>query len=308
MITLEMHPKDAPKHWTEFCETTDPFSIALDGYVNMGPLYDPTGPRQNFNHHEGVSRLETRSTCAQVLMAIRQGLFERFRFRGEPTAIVWANDCDEDVCLAYYLLSNHFIVRQTVNPILNRLVFMEDMLDATAGAYPFISDLPALDELAWVFEPYRQFRLSGALEKKDASAYMSIVTDVCNRISAHTTGHGGSTPVDTRYERIGGGKGWIMAKEIGAQAKTGIFADGHKAYVTVRERGNGIYTYVIGRMSPYIRFDIPDLLKMMNGYEGLINKPDCWGGGDTVGGSPRVAGSKITPDKVEEYINFHLEN
>lgn len=58
-------------------KATEPFSIALDGYVNVGPRFDHEGPRVNFNHHEEVDRLATRATCGQVLMAIRQGLFTR---------------------------------------------------------------------------------------------------------------------------------------------------------------------------------------------------------------------------------------
>jgi len=96
MIEFIAKPREVVS-WIEFCSTHPRFSIALDGYVPEGPIYQPPekgGPRRNFNHHEGVDRLATRSTCAQVYVAIKMGLFECFRERGFPHASVYFNDCD----------------------------------------------------------------------------------------------------------------------------------------------------------------------------------------------------------------------
>ena len=96
-IKLVMCSQQAPITWDKFLETEDTHAIALDGYVSGGPRFDPSGPRVNFNHHEEVDRLATRSTCGQVLMAIRQGLFKTFRNGFGPYATVLVNDCDEDI-------------------------------------------------------------------------------------------------------------------------------------------------------------------------------------------------------------------
>ena len=251
-------------------------------------------------------------------MAIRQGFFKTFRDHEGPQATVYVNDCDEDVCLSWYLLKNHAVAGQAMNPLLNRLVMMEDCLDATAGAYPFPQDLPVLRELAWVFEPYRQFRLSGLLDRKDDQAYRSIIEDVEGRIGRHVTGQGQSIPMDTRYERIGGGTGWTMVKEIGAQARTGMFADGIQAYVSVREIGHARWAYTVGRMSSFIPFDCQRIFDKCNEAEfkhtalkeGLLNlgppAPDRWGGSEMVGGSPRVEGSKIPPSILENIVEHTL--
>lgn len=301
-ITLEVRPTVRPLTWAEFCAEAPPYSIALDGYVGAGPRFDPKGPRVCFNHHEDCSRLETRATCAQVLMAIRQGLFRGFRDEDGPRATAFVNDCDEDVCTSWFLLRHGWLAEHTINPRLNRLVHMEDMLDATAGAYPFPADLPALRELAWVFEPYRRFRLSGELDRKDGAAYRGVITDVEHRILSHLNNQGDEIALDVRYERVGGGLEWVMVREHGAQARTGMFADGVYAYVSVRDRPDGSYTYTVGRMSPFIRFNIPDILAALNKAEGLTGG-DRWGGGDTIGGSPRVAGSKLPPDEVSRIVN-----
>lgn len=203
MITLFMNPSCPPVSRFEFCRDAPAFSIAIDGFVRGGPWFNPHGPHANFNHHEEVDRLATRATCAQVHLAIRQGLFLRFRHEGEPAAKVYANDCDQDVCLSWYLLKNHFRASPTMNAGLNRLVAMEDMLDATAGAYPYPSDLPLLGELAWVFEPYTQARANGVLDKRDADTFTSIVEDVYGRIDRHLLGNGGRLKLDFGYELIG---------------------------------------------------------------------------------------------------------
>lgn len=302
MIDLVMQPYVAPNNWESFVEMAPEFSIALDGYVIGGPRFDAGKCMANFNHHEGVDRLATRATCAQVLMAIRQGLFKTFRQNGAPHAIVYANDCDEDVCTAWYILKHHAVCEPSMNPLLNRLVMMEDALDATAGAYPYPADLPALRELAWVFEPYRQFRGSGQLAKRDSRAFRGVVEDVELRIARHVSGHGQEIPLDTRYERVGGGTGWTMVKEIGAQARTGMFSDGIRAYVAARELGDGRYTYTVGRMSPFIRFDCGEIFDRCNEEEWLLGNGDVWGGSEMVGGSPRVGASKIQPQRMQEIV------
>ena len=302
-VTLEMRPEDTPRSWDAFRSEAPPRSIALDGYVAAGPRYDASGPWLNLNHHEEVDRLSTRATCAQVLMAIRQGLFDRFRTADGPDARVWVNDCDEDVCLSWFLLAHGYIAEHALNPLLNRLVSMEDTLDATAGAYPYPPDLHVLRELAWVFEPYRRFRMDGRLDRKDAAEYTDVVVEVEHRILAHLGGEGGSTPLDMRYERIGGGNGWALIREVGAQARTGAFGDGVRAYVMVRPRAGNAWTYTVGRMSPFVPFDVPAILAALDAAEPEPRMPgDHWGGGNTIGGSPRVSGSRLSPSDVARIV------
>lgn len=301
MIQLHMLPQQPPMTWDDFSQEAAPYSIALDGYVIGAPKFDPTKVILSLNHHEHVDRLATRATCGQVLMSLRQGLFKVFRDHTGPTARVLVNDCDEDVCTSWYLLKHHAVCEQPMNARLNRLVMMEDALDATAGAYPFPADLPVLRELAWVFEPYRQFRLSGQLDKKDPRAFRSVVDDVESRIDRHIFGTGQEIPLDTRYERIGGGKGWAMVHEIGAQARTAMYVDGIQAYVSVREIGHARWAYVIGRLSHFIPFDCKAIFDKCNEIE--VCEKDRWGGSPTIGGSPRVSGSKIPPSILEKSIN-----
>lgn len=279
--------------WDQFLFGKPRGSIALDGYVTGGPRFDPKGPRMNLNHHEEVDRLATRATCAQTLMAIRQGLFHSF---APGKTFVYVNDCDEDVSLSCWLLKHHYLVEGTMNPAINRLVFMEDMLDATAGAYPFPPSLPMLAELAWIFEPYRACRMSGELDTRNVGVFSRVICDVGNRIGRYAVGEGEAIPLDVRYEHVERHPAFAVIREIGAHAKTGAFADGIRAYLSVRGRADGKVNYTIGRMSTFVPFDVPKILEALNALE------PGWGGANTVGGSPRATGSSMTVDDVVRVI------
>jgi hypothetical protein len=132
-ISLCMRPDVPPLGWEEFCATHGPYTIGLNGYVASGSRFDPAGPRLNLDHHTGVERLATRATCAQALLAIRQGLFDCFRDGDGPRAEVCVNDCDEDVCTAWFLLARADLAAPGNTPRLDRLMSLVDVLDTTAG-------------------------------------------------------------------------------------------------------------------------------------------------------------------------------
>jgi len=187
------------------------------------------------------------------------------------------------------------------NRRLNRLVSIEDLLDSTAGAYSYPPEMPEIKKAAWVFEPYRRFRLQGGIEEADAHEYRKIVFEVEKRILAHINGDGKSLRLDTRYEIIGGGPTWVMVKEIGLYARTGMFADGICAYVSVRELRNGKFAYIVARMSPYVHFPILKFCRRFNALEKCTNKR--WGGSHICIGSPLPDGSDISPWFLEKDIN-----
>ena len=304
-VNLIIRPQDAPLSWGEFVSRWGPFSIAIDGYVADRPILDPRLPAANFNHHENVSRLETRATCAQVHIEIQLGLFQLFRNRRGPNVDVYANDCDEDVCLTWYLLNHGWIAQSIINPRLNKLVDLVDRLDTTAGMFPFPIDMPALTELAWVFEPYRRFRVGGGLERRDPAAFLDIVFSVEKRIESFVIGSNHSLPIDVRYETVKHGAGWVMIEEIGPYGRQGALADGIRAYIVVRKRADGKWAYSVGRVSEFIPFPVLEILKALNDQEG--EGPDHWGGGTTIGGSPRSTGSCLSPDQVFEIVEREVE-
>ena len=314
-FNLIIEPNTPPLSRKEFCAAKKGPAIALDGYVSGGPFVDEKGPHLNFNHHERVNRLATRATCGQVLLAIRQGLFQFLAdISGEPHADAYVDDCDEDCCTSWTLL-NHREISEDSGDVksykrlsrLDRLVHVEDLMDSTAGTYCFSPDAPIIRRLGWVFEPYRDFRLRGGLDgERNADEFRNIIDEVEKRILRYVNGRGRSIILDTRYERIGGGENWVMVREIGMHARTGIFADGIRAYVSVRERDDGRFSYVVARMSSFfIHYPIHKFCRRFNAMEQCHK--NRWGGSHICIGSPRANGSSIPPRVLEKEMNHILK-
>src|SRR3989344_3194758 len=298
LIELKVRPKDSPMSWDDFVKKFGKYAIALDGYVADSPKLDPLVPVANFNHHENVSRLETRATCAQVHLLIQLGLFKLFRDEDGPRADLYVNDCDEDVCLSVTQLRYPHIAESVINPGLSRLVELSDKLDTTAGLFPFPTDMPVLEELAWVYEPYRRFRLSGELDKRDAGAFESIITDVENRILNFVVGKQKRVRLDIRYRVIRSGTGWTMIEEIGPYGRQGALSDGIRAFIAVRRRNDDMLAFSAGRVSECIPFPVLPILKKIT--EADKTTSESCGGGSTIGGSPRVSGCGLTEDQIFE--------
>lgn len=301
-VDFTVCPGAEPLAWDEFRRTHPPFSIALDGYVNGVSQFDGRGPWLTLDHHADVDRLATRATCSQVWMCLRQGLFDAFSAGEGRRAHVFANDCDEDVCLSWFLLQNPTQACQTSHARLERLVHAVDWLDTTAGAsvYPLASALAG--EVAWVFEPFRQARLQGALDRANADLQRLVVDAVGQRISDYLANRGHCLPLDTRYERLDSGRGWSLVREIGPQSRMGMTADGIRAYVSVRPRTDGAWSYAIGRVSPFVPFDVPAILAALNEAEAPLM--GTWGGGNLIGGSPRMRGSCLSPSEVARVVEM----
>jgi len=187
---------------------------------------------------------------------------------------------------------------------------MEDMLDTTGGAYPFPKDLGTLQELMWVFAPYHTFRTNGGLDKRVDHMFEGIIEDVGNRIMGYINGNPHKIELDTRFKKIGGGSNWTMVREIGPNARIGVYGDKIQAFVSVRERGEGRFTYSIGRSSQFVPFPIPKILKALNEAE-KAKKGDLleetWGGSDIISGSPRINGSILDPKEVTRIIEETLK-
>ena len=303
MIRVYLEPRVVIK-WQDFINSKPRFSIALDGYVKGPPRFLMQGPYANFNHHEGVARIATRSTCAQVYYYIRLGLLDTFQKNGEPNARVYINDVDQDVCLSCWLLKNSAKLEGLrFDNVLVQLILFEDILDASAGAYPINPENPQIRRQAWIYEPYTQARTDGSIYSMSKKEMKDILRSVCTRIDAAIDGRGGEIELDTRFEEIGGGPGWQLINEKGPYARTKLFSKKIKAYVALVENKEDTYAYTIGKMSPFVIFPLERIYGALNKAEGLSSEENCWGGSAIIGGSPRKTGSRLSPENVQKVIN-----
>lgn len=299
-------------NWEDFQAQRPPFSIALDGYVSGLSKYSAAGPFANFNHHEDVDRLSTRSTCMQIFFSIKLGLFDSFRREGRRFAHVFVNDADQDVCLSYWLLCNPDKVASLKweDPLARFLVF-EDFIDTSAGAYPFDDSHKSdslLNKQAWIFEPYTTARSERRLHAMTEQDLIGLIEAISDRITLFTENKSESIEIEADPEIIGGGPGWKMIVERSGYGRTKIYASGTNAFVGKRKRGDGNYTYVLGKMSPFIPFPLINIYEALNNAENLTSADDVWGGSDLIGGSPRKTGSRLSPPEVELIINQVLQS
>jgi hypothetical protein len=302
-IDLNIEPRKLYS-WADFKKRKPPHSIALDGFVDAPTRRDPGGPYANFDHHSNVDRLSTRSTSEQIHMEIKLGLFDIFTKDGVPEAHVYVNDPDEDTCLAWWLLRNNDRVRNFTDERINRLVYCEDRLDATGGAYPF-GDTSMRRKIAWIFQPYYEARFDGRLAQMQESGMRSLIESVETRISNYIFDGGGELHLKGHYEKLGGGAGWTLTKETGPASRMAMYDDGITAFAAlVAEKPDGSFVYTLGRRSVWSPFNLRDLYSRMNEAEAdIVNAANKWGGSDTIGGSPRDTGSKLSPQELQEIIN-----
>jgi hypothetical protein len=306
-ILLHVRPDVSAWSREEFYDNAPPYSIALDGIVSGSTWRDHKRHYANFDHHEGCDRLGTRATCEQIYFAILQGFFNAFKVGKEIVLNVFVNDCDEDVCMAVYCLRHRKMIGKEENGRLRRLVDTEGRMDCVGGCLNIRKDAPILEEMAWIFDPYRSARLAGRLKSRDPQVYRETIEAVEFRIHENIHGRGQRKALELKYEKIHCGEGWDMIVEEGGQARLGFVSDGGAAFVSVHKRPDGkVFDYSIGRIGPDIPFHLFELYNLLNQVEGRTESSDRWGGSDLIGGSPRIAGSQIQPEDLAKLIDEYI--
>lgn len=308
MISLTIEPGPG-KTWDRFLTENPPFSIGIDGYVDGPPVFSPKGPHLNLDHHKGVDRLATYSTCKQMMLCINGRLFRRFFKDGHPHATLFGNDCDQDVCVTDFLINNHErIVGARGERRLIELIDTVDLLDTTGGLYLMDIKSRLREEVNWIFHPYIDVRTSGRLEKMSGEEMIKLVKEVGGRINSYANGRGGRKEADVRFEMIHKGIGWVMFKEIGVDARYRVCMEGHDAYVMLKGgEGSSRFHYSIGRISQFVPFPVKAIIEALNTAEGPTvvmekTRRPAWGGSDIIGGSPRMFGSCLPPEDVVKIV------
>lgn len=286
-----------------FCERPGP-ALALDGYVTGPPRWAWDGPHGSFNHHEGVDRLGTRATCEQILFAARGGLWDAL---GGPTTRVrvHVNDCDADVALSVWLLRNrHRIGEEQVELLVN----LEGSLDCTGGCVAGPNSFgDVLDRVAWVFDPYNQWRsTSGTF---DAPTMTAVIDAVGDRVTAWADGRAGATSSASDFEVLDRRGPVCAVAEYGPLARLRMHAEGIDVFVSVRDQG-GVRVVSVGKSSPFVPFDLEAAFVELNELEGVdLRSPDgrldCWGGSDLIGGSPRRSGTQLPVSMILDVVASH---
>lgn len=272
-------------------------SIALDGYV-QGPEQDPGRQRYSFDHHAGCSRLVTLATCQQVAIALRLGLCVNHISK------VFTNDIDADTVMAVWLLLHpERLDQKHVRKLVDR-IGMTDSHGPVFPPHPLHSQLGP----RWGSkEPQSLEMLNGFLSVLD---------------KWFETGEE-PAPQPPRPGRGFGLK--AVGKWEAVQTPDGfgpLYEAGYLAAALVTPANEASYTWVIGKRSDLVPLAIgpadgskdrsgeylPTILGALARAEAEkgVSPKDNWGGGTSIGGSPRLpggVGSRLSEAHVLEILN-----
>lgn len=301
----------------DFIAAHPPYRIAVEA-VTAAPHFvrkakgpnGEEGPYHFIDHHAGVVRSATAAACLQAWEGIGRGLIGAFQDpdgKYSPTIVV--NDCDEDVTLASYILLQ---AEQLLPPVLSgkpldrfdELVRAESTLDTYGGIPPVHTPRMQrmMERLAWIFEPYYTYRANGELYDGNAEEHRLVIDAAARRIGMHIGGQALSSQLNKSYNLLGRASGCALIQRVGNHALLGASEDGHRAIISWQPRPDGEHhQYTYYRNSEFVPFDLLRLYAELNEAEGCA--PAAGHGGSTdIGGSPRLAGSTIDPDRMLQII------
>lgn len=275
-------------------------SIALDGAV-QGPVIDPANKKYSFDHHGGCCRMVTLATCQQVATALELGL--------NPTGYtVYCNDWDADTILALWLLlnPNKFARnRRAINEVVQQ-IGLRDSHGPAFEAHPIHSLLgPAWGDRT-------------AQEVQHCEKYLNIIDRWFE----------GEKFEPIEEEKSQGGfaykplYGWL--KVAAGRGFSDLYKEGYMAAALKMQESS---IWVIAKKSDLVKLPLGPADSSQdrsgnftNTILGHLAKMECekfgippqntWGGGSSVGGSPRVVGipgSRLTDDEILSVLSMFVE-
>lgn len=277
-----------------------PRSIALDGYV-QGPELDLENQRLSFDHHDRCLRLVTRATCQQVLDALLLGF--------DPAGhTAFVNDVDGDTALSIWLLRNP---GRAGEPEVRRLVESVGGVDAHGPAYPALDPDLAEAFFARAMAPEQRARNEGTYPGADLPA---LLEECVERIDAFVAAGLPTQAVREATEfRIArtGASGWVLV-ECHGFAFRDLYARGFTRAAVYHALPDGSWRYTLGRKSDLVAgFPVGPASVPGTLLHSLAAEEPGWGGGSSIGGSPRNpdgSSSRIPPEGLFERIEDLLGN
>lgn len=280
-------------------ESLPPRSIALDGYV-QGPAIDLEGQRFSFDHHANCLRLVTRATCQQVMDAILLGL--------EPAGFnVYVNDVDGDTVLSVWLLQNPDKVRI---PEVREMVEAVGMIDAHGPAWPdpgvgydFYSNVMAYVTGLHKTGVYHQCNLELAMSESLQALSEFVDADFPKGRPM------GECEVETWRMSDDGSWGIFSSDSPGAFRH--LYDRGYNRAIVYNRLPDGSYRYTIGKKSDLVAgFPVGPADKPGTILHHLNFLEPGWGGGSTIGGSPRNedgSSSQLGPHTIFRIVKDFLQ-
>lgn len=280
-----------------------PKSIALDGAV-QGPEIDTELERYSFDHHDKCLRFATTATCRQVHDALLLGL--------NPDGFtVFVNDVDGDTALSVWLLMHP---DKAKDPMVQSLVNNVAGMDAHGPAYPTNKAIIRhFYEVA--MGPERHARDDKSYFTLDLEELLLSCTDNISRLLT------GELPLPNNFAGSGeseykilhtGEGGWVMVEADSYGIFETLYRDGYNKAVVCQHLPDGSYKYTVAKKSDFVSdFPVGPVSNEHSILFFLNNMEPGWGGGSTIGGSPRNpdgSSSSLVPDRVFHFVEQQIKN
>jgi membrane protease YdiL (CAAX protease family) len=284
-----------------------PGTIFLDGAAQGEPFLDPERAVYNLDHHEGCVRAFTLATCEQAFVLLRRRLDLRRR-----DWIVRANDADLDTVLAIWVLLNHLRLaeegsraRVEILPLLR----LEGCIDALGLEHEELCALPpellarTRARLAALLRRERALRESGRWDRVDLLEYTAAQLAEIDRMVYSDAEIASPLEIEelARAEIEGG------SLAVVCRADGGIYeverelrrCHGERLGLVVLQKDTG--TYSLRQVDASLPRGLARVYARLNlldpGSDGS-RSANRWGGSEEIGGSPRAAGSRMSPRQV----------
>jgi len=282
-------------------------TVFLDGACDSPPFLDNSRRVYNLDHHTGIIRSFTLSTCEQAAILVMKGL-DLY----EKKWMIWANDPDLDTILAIWVLLNHFYltnrhssITQAIIPILR----LEGIIDGLGLELTHFTAFPKklLDETWEKIESLRKkeviWKQSGRWEQMNVLDYTVEILKKIDELVFH--------PDDFKDFR---GLNELARCELDDKTSAVVYSADMGIY-EIEEYLNRIYRrnpgililqkspghYTIRKSDIFTPLDMNHIYERLNLYDRNVNgrKPNNrWGGAGEIGGSPRETGTSLTPNEI----------
>ena len=259
-----------------------PRTIALDGAV-QGPELGAEG-RISFDHHAGCIRLVTDATCVQVAHALRLGL--------NPSArTVLINDLDADTAISVGLLAGRI---NPANPEQMRLINLVGVVDAHGPA--MVATMSA--EEAALVDAFFALAGKAGLPRFASGKVFDRWPEILEATlkAFHAVVNGERAPAEDEGEplvlfegRTASGAMAVFAEAKGFGVFRWAYARGFD--VVVARSGE---TVTVAKRSDLVDARIGPHTEPESVLGKLAAREPGWGGGSTIGGSPRPAGTALS--------------
>jgi hypothetical protein len=305
--TLEVRLRRGATLTAAAARSAPPGSIFLDGAAQGEPFLDPDRAVYNLDHHEGCVRLFTLATCEQAMVLIRKRLDLRKR-----DWTVFANDADLDTVLAIWVLLNHLRLggddprpREAILPLLR----LEGCIDALGLELQELCALPPelLARTRGQMQELRAKELAlqaqGRWEEIDLLPFVASQLHAIDRLVYPAEELEGMAEIEELARReIARGSVAVVCR-----SKAGIYEVERQLRRVHGERLGLIAlqktpaTYSLRQVDPALPGTLEQVYARLNLLDPASHgsrSPNRWGGSDEIGGSPRAAGTRLTPAQI----------